>query len=61
MSKNIVRGAIVQLVAGSPKMTVKKVEGNSVEVQWFEGTQLKEAVFDKSAINVVLSEQILFG
>lgn len=54
-------GSVVQLKTGSPSMTVQKIEGNVVKVQWFEGTTLKESVFSYNSLQPVLNEQILFG
>jgi uncharacterized protein YodC (DUF2158 family) len=56
-------GTVVQLKTGGPKMTVSKIDYDNdlVKVQWFEGTDLKEAKFRPGNLQPILNEQILLG
>lgn len=52
-------GDTVALLSGGPAMTVCEVHGDSVECMWFDGSDLKKAIFPANTIEcVILDEDI---
>ena len=51
-------GDMVKLISGGPTMTVKRIDYNSVECQWFAGKKLESGYFPPdSLIRVSVDEK----
>jgi len=55
--ENFKVGDIVQLLSGGPKMTVHRIERDSIQCHWFAGSKLESGWFAPQTLKAVGLEE----